>query len=248
MTLLQLVTDRYTRTARFLPAVLVVAPVFVLTVTAIPVAVGIASKVSAVAAFCLPVLVSQAVRDRGLRVEPGLFRAWGGRPSELLLRWRDAPAPAVVARRHRLVLTHLGIDLPDAAGEHADPVEADALYAVATAALRERTRDRARFPLVFEEVVAYGLRRNGYACRVPGMIVCGLAILVTLALAYWAIVPLGWKQQTGLILFDLVCAATWQWWFTQGSIRRAAEKYAEQLFVSLETLGNAAAVPSSDEP
>ncbi|MGW0504919.1 hypothetical protein [Micromonospora sp. NPDC003241] len=245
MTLLQLVADRYNRTARFLPAVLVVVPLIVLAVTAIPVAVGIAGKVVAAATFCLPVLVSQAVRDRGSRAEPDLFRAWGGRPSELLLRWRDAPAPAVVARRHRLVSTHLGIELPDAAAEQAGPAEADALYAVATAALRERTRDRARFPLVYEEVIGYGLRRNGSACRIPGVAVCGLAVVGTLALAYWTIVPLGWKQQAALISFDFVWAAVWLSWFTTGSVRRAAEKYAEQLFVSLETLGTA---PAPDEP
>ncbi|WP_328473927.1 hypothetical protein OHA21_13820 [Actinoplanes sp. NBC_00393] len=248
MTLLQLVTDRYNRTARFLPAVLVVVPLIVLAVTAIPVAVGIAGKVAAAATFCLPVLVSQAVRDRGLRAEPGLFETWGGRPSELLLRWRDAPAPAVVARRHRLVATHLGVELPNAAAEQADPVEADALYAVATAALRERTRERARFPLVYEEVISYGLRRNGFACRAPGIAVCGLAIVCTLVLAYWAIVPLGWKQQAALVGFDLVWAAVWLRWFTMGSVRRAAEKYAEQLFVSLETLGTAATVSTPEEP
>jgi hypothetical protein len=248
VSLLQLVTDRYHRTARVLPAVLVVLPVFVLAVTAVPVAVGIASKVAAVAAFCLPVLAAQAVRDRGLRTETALFQAWGGRPSEILLRWRDAPDRTSVARRHRLIADNLGIQLPDAAAEQDDPLEADAAYRIATAALRERTRDQARFPLVFEELIAYGVQRNGYACRTPGVAVCALTGLVTLALAYWAVVPLGWKQQTGLIVFDLAWAAVWLWWFTTATVRRAAEKYADQLFVSLENFGNEVAAAPSDQP
>jgi hypothetical protein len=246
--LLQLVTDRYHRTARVLPAVLVVLPAFVLAVTAVPVAVGIASKVAAVAAFCLPVLVAQAVRDRGLRAETTLFLAWGGRPSEIQLRWRDAPDRTSVARRHRLIADHLGMELPDGAAEQDDPVEADAAYRIATGALREHTRDRSRFPLVFEELTAYGFQRNSYACRTPGIVVCALTGLVTLALAYWAVVPLGWKQQTGLIVFDLAWAAVWLWWFTTTTVRRAAEKYASQLFVSMENFGTGVAASPAEEP
>jgi hypothetical protein len=67
----------------------------------------------------------------------------------------------------------------------------DAAYAVATAVLSERTGDRVRFPLVCEELIVYGFRRSGYACRIPAIVVCGLTALVTLALARWSLVPLG---------------------------------------------------------
>ncbi|GAA2596236.1 hypothetical protein GCM10010435_89270 [Winogradskya consettensis] len=234
--LLQLVTDQYSRKARFLPAVLVVAPVCVLAGLAIPVATQIGTKVAALAAACLPFLVSQIVRDRGLLIESRLFVAWGGRPSEVLLRWRDAPSRTAVERRHRLVETHFGIALPDAAAEAADPAEADAVYAIATAALRERTRDRDRFPLVFAELVAYGFRRNGYACRLPAIAVCMLTAAGTVVLARWSVVPLGWKQQTGLIFFDALWAAVWWLGFTPVAVQRVAQKYANQLFVSLENL------------
>ncbi|MFV2084990.1 hypothetical protein [Micromonospora sp. LOL_021] len=246
MSLLQLVTDRYNRKARFTPAVLVVLPVIVYAIFAVPVLVTIWSKIAVLATFCLPFVVSQVVRDRGLRIQPVLFEKWGGRPSDALLRWRSGEAQTVIARRHQLVRKHLDIELPDKATEIVDPAEADAVYAMATDALRERTRDQKKFPLVFEENITYGFRRNAYACRVPAWVVCGLAVAATLVLARWSLVPLGWKQQTGLIAFDVLAAIGWWNWSTSDAVRRAADKYARQLFVSLETLSTEPTPPQPE--
>ncbi|MER7441568.1 hypothetical protein [Micromonospora avicenniae] len=248
MSVLQQLTDRYNRTARFVPAILLMLPLCVLAITAIPAAVAAWSKMAVLAAFCLPFVVSQVVRDRGLRAEPDLYQSWGGRPSEVMLRWRSATAKTAIARRHQLVRTHLGMDLPDEAAEAADPAEADDAYAVATAALRERTRDRTRFPLVFEENISYGFRRNAYACRFPAIVICGLTAAATLALARWSLVPLGWRQQAALVGFDVLAAVGWWRWLTQDTVRRSAEKYAHQLFASLETLDTQSPQPQPEAP
>ncbi len=239
MGVLQQITDRYTRFARLIPAILVLLPLTVLAVTSVPVVVTIWGKVAALVVVAgLPFVVSQVVRDRGLRVQPHLFHAWGGRPSEIMLRWRATSTKAAVARRHQLVQAHLGITLPDEAAEAADPAEADEAYAVATAALRERTRDKAMFPLVFEENITYGFRRNAYACRTAAIVICFLTAVGTVLLARFSVVPLGWKQQTALVTFDVLAAVGWFTWCTADAVRRAAEAYARQLFASLETLGN----------
>jgi hypothetical protein len=49
---------------------------------------------------------------------------------------------------------------PTAEAEAADPAGADAYYARCGDWLREHTRDRKRFKLIFEELVTYGFRRN----------------------------------------------------------------------------------------
>jgi hypothetical protein len=184
MGVLQQITDRYNRFARLIPAVVVVLPLSVLAVTSVPVVVTVWGTVAAlVVVVGLPFVVSQVVRDRGLRIQPNLFHAWGGRSSEIMLRWRSTSTKAAVARRHQLVQTHLGITLPDEAAEAADPAEADEAYEVATAALRERTRDKAMFPLVFEENIAYGFRRNAYACRTAAIVICVLTTVGTVLLA-----------------------------------------------------------------
>ncbi|MGA5305930.1 hypothetical protein ACPCHT_38990 [Nucisporomicrobium flavum] len=249
MGVLQQITDRYNRMARLVPAILVVLPLVALAVTAVPVVVTIWSKVAVlVAAAGLPFVFSQIVRDRGLRIQPELFRSWGGRPSEIMLQWRSAPTRTAVARRHHLIETHLGIALPDEAAEAADPAEADDAYRVATRALRERTRDRSKFPLVFEENITYGFRRNAYACRTPAIVICLLTATATLLLARFSLVPLGWMQQSALVGFDLLTAVGWLTWSRASAVKRAAEAYARQLYASLETFGNdAASAPSQPE-
>ncbi|MGH3430257.1 MAG: hypothetical protein ACRD3Q_20120, partial [Terriglobales bacterium] len=100
----------------------------------------------------------------------------------------------------------------------------------------EQTRDKARFPMVLEENISYGFRRNGCACRVSAIVICDLTGIATIALARLSVVPLDPKHQVALISFDLLAAFGWWRLCTQDAVRRAAEKYARQLFASLETL------------
>jgi hypothetical protein len=72
----------------------------------------------------------------------------------------------------------------------------------------------------------------------PAIVICFVAAASTTLLAGFSVVPLGWKQQTALVVFDVVAAAAWFFWCTEGAVRRSAEAYARQLFASLETLGN----------
>jgi hypothetical protein len=236
MSFLDQLTDRYNRTARLVPALLVLLPILLYCILAIPAATETWTKVVSVASFCLPFLLSQAVRDQGLKIEPKLFQKWGVRPSEGLLRWQSANSVSVIERRHSLIRSKLGISLPTKDQEAADPSDADAIYSAAIAALRERTRDKGKFPLLFEENISYGFRRNCYGCRVPVMIVSVLAGVAAAVLAWYSIVPLGWKQQTLLIAFDIGWVLIWLLTSNQEAVRRAATKYAEQLLVSLEVL------------
>jgi len=238
MDLLGQFTDRYSRTARLVPAVLVVLPLCVLAVTAVPVLVTVWGKVAAVvAAAGLPFVFAQVVRDRGGRAQDRLFEAWGGPPTVALLRWRTGEEPAVF-RRHQLLRSRTGVTLPTAAAEESDPARADALYRIAAAALRERTRDTARFPRVFDENIAYGFRRNTYACRTPALVVCGLTAVLTVLAARLSLVSLGWRQQLALVGFDALAALGWLFWCTEDTVRRAADTYARQLFVALEVLAD----------
>ncbi|KUL21595.1 hypothetical protein [Actinoplanes awajinensis] len=237
MDVFQQLTDDYNRRARLVPAILVVLPIAILAVLAVPVLVTLWGKVAALLiAAGLPFVASQVVRDRGQRVQQRLYQDWQGGPAEDLLRWRSAEPRPAVARRHSLVTKHLGIELPDAAGEAAQPGEADDAYRTAVTALRERTRDAKMFPLVVEENIAYGFRRNTYACRIPAIVVCALMALVTLLVAATGLLPLGWKQQAGLVTFDVVAAAGWALWCTADAVHRAAQGYGRQLVAALEIL------------
>ena len=241
MSILEQITDRYQRVARLLPGLIVVLPVSVQVVSSIPLVLNLWGKLGALlVASGLPFAVAQAVRDRGRRLENELFAAWGGRPTEAMLSWSGSSTKASIRRRHALIEQHLGIALPDQAAENNDPDGALAMYEVAVGALRERTRDRAMFPLLFHELINYGFRRNLLSLRSAGVTLTLLSAIATVTLSWTGLVPLGWKQQSALVAFDCLWIAGWLRIVTSEWVRGAAETYARQLLDSLETIGGPA--------
>lgn len=184
----------------------------------------------------LPFAITQVVRDRGRHVEPDLFSSWGGAPTTVMLRWSGPEPRAAVSRRHNLLSRLINIQMPTEAEEQAKPVDADAIYAIATTALRELTRDCSRFPLLQHELAAYGFRRNSFGCRGLGLAASALAATSGLLLSWSGFVPLDWKQLAALITFDCLWSLGWWCICTRDWVRRAGENYARQLFASLEIL------------
>lgn len=237
MNILDRITDSYDRKARLLPALLVVLPLGVLAVSAVPSIPAWWSRVLVLlVASGLPFVVVQIVRDRGWRVEPALFESWGGKPTTVMLRWAGPQPTTAVRRRHTLIAEHLRIQLPDVTTEQRNPAVADEAYEIATAALRERTRDVSRFPLVTKELIAYGFRRNSFACRWLALGACVVAATLTLVLARLDLISLNWIRQTVLIAFEGAWAAAWWFICTPMWVRASGERYARQLFASLEAL------------
>jgi hypothetical protein len=229
--------SRYPRRARLAPAVLATLPACVLGLFCLPAA-GLSSGAVAILAGVgtLPLLAAQIARDHGRRIQAGLFRQWGGRPTELMLRWHGAGSPHVVARRHQLIAQHLGFALPDEKEELDDPERAEEQYAAAVAALRERTRDTSRFPLVMAENITYGFWRNMYASRVAAVVICGLCGVATVLLGRFTPAVLTGPQIAGLLILDVSAVIGWLVFCRPATVRRAAEAYGNQLFASLETL------------
>jgi hypothetical protein len=232
------ITDKYNRTARLMPALLIALPLSLLAVTSIPTAVTLWGKVSAVlAASGIPFILAQVVRDLGKRIEPHLYEKWSGPPTTIMLRWSGGEKTAVVDRRHALIKDLLSISLPDENQEAVNPEAADDLYATVTAAIRERTRDKSKFSLLFGELTAYGFRRNAYGCRLIGLAACCIGIGLNFILPGLHLVQFGRGLQIGLTAFDIFWGLAW--WLglcTKKSVRRAADNYARQLLASLEAL------------
>ena len=92
----------------------------------------------------LTLLICTLVRDRGRRIESGLWETWGGPPTSLRLRWGPTDAQAKTRSLHKQVTAATGVALPDAVGQASSPTEADRVYEQAVLVLRERTRDPPR--------------------------------------------------------------------------------------------------------
>lgn len=233
--------DSYAIRARYFPVVLVVLPAAVALVPWIPTEsvqwrILISLAVSAPAV----VLLSHFGRDLGKRQQVKLFAKWGGSPTIRMLRHRDTTLSDATRDRYRTILEKIvpGIELPSARSERAKPDEADAIYASCTDYLRERTRDKTRFRLLFEENVSYGFRRNLWAMKPAGI-----------ALSLGGLGATGWmlKQEmaagqspSATVLAGMVVAALMlTWWLLrirESWVEAGANAYAERLLAACDTL------------
>lgn len=237
---MQIKFDTYTRRARLQPALLIALPLGLAAIAWLPDRVidwdtlwGIIVWWGGAA------LIAQVARDPGKRKERELFEAWGGKPSTRLLRYRDAENRVLVERLH----AKLAELVPEArvgspAEEERDPAAADAVYETWTGYLRNRTRNRERFPLVFEENCNYGFRRNTWGLKPLGTLtaIAGLGAIVFRVV----IDSLAGAVLSPIILTaggaNLLLLILWLFWITPTWVRIAADAYAERLLETVDDL------------
>ncbi len=178
------VSDPYNRRARVFPGFIVTLPISVLVVVLVTTKPAWWSGlVLLLGASGASYFGTQLVRSAGRGREQALWASWGGAPTTQLLRFRGAQNRVAVKRRHdQLARLFPDLPLPDEAMEAADPRLADEHYETATRALISRTRDRAKFERVFDELCQYGFRRNLWGCRGVGLWLAAVALAATLVL------------------------------------------------------------------
>lgn len=224
--------DAYSRRARLAPASLAAGPPVVLaggSVLAFERAGGVVGFFLAALLVCLCGLV----RDRGRSIERRLWDRWGGPPTTVMLRWSGAVSEHTQRRRHSLLESILGEVLPTRAQEEANPEGADRRYETAVAALRDLTRSRADFPLVAEENAEYGFRRNALGLKPLAVSIAAATgiLAVTLTLIEDApghFLPAAGVAVGAIVAWALVVRPAW--------VRAAAERYAERLLETCESL------------
>jgi hypothetical protein len=181
-------------------------------------------------------VVCGIARDAGRRLQPALWFSWGGSPTVQRLRWRGSADRGRVQRLHGRVSEASGIDLPSEVEEEADPSGADAVYEDAIEVLRNRTRDHSRFPLVFEENMEYGFRRNVLGLRPIGRVVA-LAGVVTSGVLFAVSDRTGRWSRWGVA--EAICIAALVFWMfvvRREWVRTPAEAYADRLLEAADTL------------
>ena len=176
------ISDPYVRRARLQPALLVALPIALAALAYFPSGVvGWGILWSLLIASGGTALLSQVARDRGKRNEEELFQKWEGKPTTRRLRHRDATNIVLLNHQHaRLKLLIPDLVIPTAEDEAANPDHADQVYDACVLSLRERTRDRKKFPLVFEENCSYGFRRNLWGMKPLGILTSALGSLAIL--------------------------------------------------------------------
>jgi hypothetical protein len=182
-----------------------------------------------------PLLAAQWGRSGGRKKQEWLWNEWGGPPTRKLLQFSGSDAHDTVGRRHELISAATGIAMPTVEEEARDLDAANAAYDDAIARLRELTRDKNEFALVFEENANYGLRRNLWG-RKP----YGLGVALITAAAAGTLLALDYTQHrwnspaaAGVsALFAVIALFVWLVVVTPAWVRETADAYAIRLVES----------------
>lgn len=234
--------DRYTVTARFLPAIIVAMPVGAAIHAWLPHPLTwTKGAATTVALAALAYILSHTTRTAGRRLEDKLWDRWGGSPTTQMLRHSDDSIDPVTKARYHQALVKLGAvsNLPDPDAEHSNPAAADDCYAGAVSWLQGRTRGHKEYPLVFEENVNYGFMRNLLACK-PWALAVSLISLSAIGAAFWfGRVPIVEAVIAGGVLLYLACAVT------DRTLRYIADAYAYNLLEAVDDLSGSRVAKST---
>ena len=245
--------DPYVSLARIQSVLIVIAPLGLLMLTFLPKdPLFVTVFLTLTGATGGPAIAAQMGRALGYKKQSRLWESWGGPPTTRLLRHRHVSGDIRLAPGLRCQIEEwIGHPLPTEEEEAVDPAWADTKYEEVTAALREATRDKARFPLVSAENANYGFKRNLW-----GMKRIGVSIAVTLVLVSWSMFliticgrpwpdPL-WDilaSPDSVVTIRLTVAiatigyvALWLFWVKPSLVKVAAETYAKRLMESVQTL------------
>ena len=230
--------DTYTFQSRLTPALLVALPLGLLVAAWFPNKfAGWGLLVSVLTTFGFCALLAQIGRDLGKQKEPGLFALWGGKPTTRKLRHGTTDLDWITLERcHAKLGAAVGLPAPTAQEEQADSATSDQVYEAYTQYLREATRNRDQFRLVFAENVNYGFRRNLWGMKPSGIVLCLLSTSgsAIAAVVQWGATVPGLAMVAGVL--NLVLLAWWIFRINPAWVRMAADAYAERLLCACDSL------------
>jgi hypothetical protein len=189
---------------------------------------------------------SNLISNHGNVLQARLFAEWGGAPTTALLRFADATIDSYTKARYhrRLEAIVPGLKLPTEAEERSDGSRADACYTSAVNFLREHTRDKSKYPMVYADNVAYGYARNllvmkpwGISAAVIGVVVN--AMLLSSILARWDAGAVSFQDADALFRLGAGGLSIAMLWLFVGVVDREyvkgrAERYAKSLLAVCE--------------
>lgn len=232
---LGLVEDTYNLRARLAPSVIVFLPLMFAVASWWPREAKWPGMLAGLGlSLALGTLLSQLGRDLGKARQQKLFEGWGGTPTTQMLSHRASTLNAHTLLRYHASLREIRPDviLPRSKTEELENVRAaDAVYASCSDTLRELSRDKTKYPLVFEENVGFGFRRNLWAMK-PAALVIAVASTFACLTRSWDQLSTAKSVEPMPALFGVACIVMSVIWCVRirpGWIRSAAFSYAEKL-------------------
>lgn len=168
------------------------------------------SVISLLGTFGLMHLMARISRNLGKNKEDELYKLWGGKPTTQLLRHCGNTYDSITKNRyHKFLEKNIeGLKLPPAEEEKKKPDEADKAYQSAVRWLREKSRDKKKYYLVFQETIHYGSSRNLWAFKLYAITINLVNLVVNIASIYFIykfdltiIKPVIWIPVNSMIAF-----------------------------------------------
>jgi hypothetical protein len=251
--------DDYNRQARLTPALLVSLPIVLCFVSFFPdKLLSLGGLIGLISWFGILGLLTQIVRNNGKAIEEKLYKEWGGKPTTFLLRHSSSQNKIQLARWHKNLHKLTDEIIPNESEELLNPGRADNVYDACVKVLIEKTRDRSKFPLVYEGNRNYGFLRNLLGMKIAGIISSFLGVTcigiqciyivdlsnitewqyrndlmqVLMRLKYSNIPP----QTFTCLVVNIFLLITWLLWVNSNAVKNAADAYAARLLGSSENL------------
>lgn len=234
--------DRYEWQARLFPALIVIFPIVLSILIWFPeTRTKYSSIISLFGTFGLMHLIARISRNLGRSKEDSLYKLWGGAPTTQVLRHKDETLDSTTKKRyHKFLENNIeGFKLPSVEEEEKNPNEADKVYQSAIKWLREKTRDKKKYYLVFQENIHYGFSRNLWAFKTYAIIISIINIFMNFVGIYLTykfdlikVKPEIWVSIIVAILFLVI----WIAFINRKSVRLSAYAYARALIAVCENI------------
>ena len=231
--------DAYTLRARVFPALVAGLPTLALLAVVVPWSdPGPPHAIAVAAGLILLFAFADVARRTGRHVQTKL--GTGTTPEQ----WRrDNPdIPETAKDLYRAFVAHkLRRSAPTADEELADPARARDFYLGAGTWLRQQTRDRQKFNILFGENVTYGFRRNLLGLKVVALL-CNTTVaafsgaILQFRPPYFAALPDIDEKLVAVLAADLLHSLYLLLAVSAAGVREASRAYGRELIVSCEAL------------
>lgn len=225
--------DSYEIKARYAPALLLSLPIIITYWTCFPKEVEAISKVlSGILSMAILYALSVVVRALGLKVEPELWKSWGGAPSTIIISWSDSRlGDDLKAEIHQKVHSRLGLPMPSKEEEAMDSSKAHDMIDQAFSRVKGIVRKKDKVGLWSISNAEYGFARNLYGSRALWILISFLMTFLTAGIL--------WRQFNALTFFGLLinivifaCSIIFGWFKLPGYTKQIGFRYAEQAWES----------------
>jgi len=220
--------DSYDIKACYAPALLVSLPIIITFWTCFPKEVEAISKfLSSVLSMVILYALSVVVRALGLKIEPELWKSWGGAPSTIIISWSDNRlGNGLKAKIHQRVHFRLGLPMPSKEEEAADPSKAHDLIGQAFSRVKGLLRKKDKAGLWSVANAEYGFARNLYGSRSFWLIISCLMTFLSLVILWKrfnTLAFLGFLINLVILIGSLILG----WFILPAYTEQAGFRYAE---------------------